>query len=151
VPTKYGNDFEIGETVRTEAVTMTEAHILAFSGLTGDFHPLHVDAVSSAMTQFGQRLVHGPLVFGLAIGLLVRSGVLGDSSIAWLGAENVRMRAPVRIGDTLHLSAEVKALRPTSNPSKGVQTWGLRVMNSHNEVVLSLDHLLMVHMRSDKG
>ncbi len=144
---KYGDDFRVGETFSTAAMTMTEAHVMTFSGLTGDYYPLHVDAVYAASTQFGERLVHGPFVFSLAIGLVSLSGVLADSAVAWLGAENVRMRLPVRIGDTLHVDAEVKALKATRDSAKGVLTWNYRVVNQRGEIVLSFDHVLLVHLR----
>ena len=147
MPSKYGDDFQVGDTFKTSAITVTESHVVAYSGLTGDFYPLHVDAVYSAATEFGERLVHGPFVFGIAVGLVSLSGVLADCAVAWLGAENVRMRSPVRIGDTLRATAAVKGLKKTKDPTKGVQTWLYSVINQRGETVLSFDHILMVHLR----
>ncbi len=148
MPTKYGDDFHIGDTFLTPAVTVTESHVVAFTGLTGDFYPLHVDAVYSAASQFGERLVQGPFVFGLAVGLVTLSGILADSAVAWLGADSVRMLSPVKIGDTVHVSAEVKTLKRTKTPTKGIQTWVYSVVNQHGTTVLTFDHQLMVHLRA---
>lgn len=148
MPSKFGNDFRIGERFSTPAMTVTEAHVVGFAGLTGDFYPLHVDAEYAARTQFGARLVHGPLVFSIAVGLVSLSGVLADSAVAWLGAESLRMHAPVRIGDTLHVSVEVKSLRPTRQPTRGVLVLVYSVINQRGETVLSFDHQLMAHLRT---
>jgi acyl dehydratase len=151
MPTRYGDDFEVGYRHETPSVTVTETHMVLFTGITGDFYPLHVDAVHAAQTQFGERLVHGPLVFSLAIGLVSLSGMFQDSAVAWLGADSVRMLAPVRIGDTLRVVAEAKSLAHTSNPLKGIQTWMFEVANQRKETVLAFDHRVMVHLRPRTG
>ena len=74
---KYGDDFKVGELFETAAITLTEAHIVTWAGLTGDFYPLHMDREYAAKTQFGERLVHGPLIFGLAVGLVSLAGIGG--------------------------------------------------------------------------
>ena len=96
---------------------------MTWAGLTGDFYPLHMDREYAAKTQFGERLVHGPLIFGLAVGLVSLAGIGGDSVIAWLGVDDMRMQTPVKIGDTVRVIVEVKEQQPTSNPRKGVQVW----------------------------
>ncbi len=60
---KYGDDFNIGDVYTTAAITMTESHVVTWAGLTMDFYPLHMDKEYAAKTQFGERLVHGPLIF----------------------------------------------------------------------------------------
>jgi len=90
---KYGNDFKIGETFTTQAITVTETHVVNWAGLTMDFYRIHMDKEFAAQTPFGERLVHGPLIFALAVGLVGISGYGGDSVIAWLGADKMRMTA----------------------------------------------------------
>jgi acyl dehydratase len=146
-PSRYGDDFQVGDVHRTAAITVTETHVVAWAGLTGDFYPLHMDREYAAKTQFGERLVHGPFIFALAVGLVAQAGFAGDAAIAWLGVDGMRMLAPVKIGDTVRVEVRVKEARPTSNPRKGVQVWTYTVLNQRDEQVLVFDYQLMFHLR----
>lgn len=146
-PSKYGDDFNVGDVYHTQGITLTEAHIVNWAGLTMDFYPLHMDKEYAAKSQFGERLVHGPLIFALAVGMVGTAGFAGDSAIAWLGVNNMKMLAPVKIGDTIRVEVEVKEKKPTKNPAQGVQTWRYTVINQRDEPVMELDYILMFHMR----
>ena len=145
---KYGDDFKIGDTYKTPAITVTETHVVNWAGLTLDFYPLHIDKEYAAKTQFGERLVHGPMIFALAVGLVSMSGFGGDAAVAWLGVDNMKMLGPVKIGDTVHVVVEVKEQRVTKDPSKGVQVWRYTVKNQRDEAVMVLDYTMMFHMRT---
>jgi acyl dehydratase len=145
---KYGNDFKIGETFTTQAITVTETHVVNWAGLTMDFYRIHMDKEFAAQTPFGERLVHGPLIFALAVGLVGISGYGGDSVIAWLGADKMRMTAPVKIGDTIKVTTEVLEQRATKDPARGIQTWRYTVINQRNEPVMVCDYTMMFHMRT---
>ncbi|HSM68747.1 MAG TPA: MaoC/PaaZ C-terminal domain-containing protein [Xanthomonadales bacterium] len=144
---KYGDDFNVDDEYTTPAITMTETHIVNWAGLTMDFYPLHMDREYAENTQFGQRLVHGPMIFAMAVGLAAQAGFAGDAVIAWLGADEMRMLAPVLIGDTITVRVVVKDKKPTSNPRKGIQTWQYTVSNQRGEDVMRFDYTLMFHMR----
>ncbi|MBK7169952.1 MAG: MaoC family dehydratase N-terminal domain-containing protein [Gammaproteobacteria bacterium] len=144
---KYGDDFKVGELFETAAITLTEAHIVTWAGLTGDFYPLHMDREYAAKTQFGERLVHGPLIFGLAVGLVSLAGIGGDAAIAWLGVDDMRMLKPVKLGDTVRVIVEVRGQQSTSNPRRGVQVWRYTVRNQRDEEVMAFDYKMMFHMR----
>ena len=144
---KYGDDFDIGDTYTTAAITVTETHVVNWAGLTMDFYPLHMDKEYAAKSQFGERLAHGPLIFALAVGLVGSDGFAGQSAIAWLGVDNMRMLAPVKIGDTVHVHVDVKEKTTTSNPKRGVQMWRYTVINQRDEKVMELDYKMMFHMR----
>ena len=144
---KYGDDFKVGDRFETAAITLTEAHIVNWAGLTGDFYPLHMDREYAAKTQFGERLVHGPLIFGLAVGLVSLAGIGGDAAIAWLGVDDLRMLQPVKLGDTVRVIVEVKGQQPTSNPRKGVQVWRYTVRNQRDADVMAFDYKMLFHMR----
>lgn len=146
-PSRCGDDFKVGEIYRTQALTVTETHVVNWAGLTGDFYPLHMDREYAAGTQFGERLVHGPFVFALAVGLVALAGFGGDAAIAWLGVDNMRMLAPVKIGDTLRVEVLVRETRATSNPHKGVHIWQYTVLNQRDERVLVFDYQLLMHLR----
>jgi acyl dehydratase len=144
---KYGDDFKIGDIYRTPAITVTESHIVNWAGLTGDFYPLHMDHEYAAKTQFGERIAHGPMIFGLAVGLVALAGFGEDSVIAWLGVDKLRMHAPVRMGDTIRVTVEVKEQSSTSNPRKGIQMWLYTVHNQREEAVMTFEYRMMFHMR----
>ncbi len=144
---KYGDDFKLGDIYTTPRITVTETHVVNWAGLTGDFYPLHMDKVYAESTQFGERLAHGPMIFALAVGLVAQAGFGGDAVVAWLGASNMRMLAPVKIGDTITVRVEVKEQKATRDPKKGVQTWLYTVLNQRSETVMSFDYIMMFHQR----
>lgn len=146
---KYGDDFEVGDIYTTACITVTETHVVNWAGLTMDFYPLHMDKEYAAKTEFGERLVHGPLIFALAVGLVGSAGFAGDSAVAWLGADKMRMLAPVRIGDTVTVVVEVIEKKPTSKPNRGVQVWRYTVKNQRHEPVMVFDYTMMFHMRAE--
>lgn len=145
---KYGDDFAQGDVYTTARITVTETHVVNWAGLTGDFYPLHMDRVYAEATDFGERLVHGPMIFALAVGLVAQSGIGQDSVIAWLGANDMRMQAPVRIGDTITVRVLVKEKKPTRDPRRGVQVWRYTVSNQRGEDVMAFDYSMMFHMRT---
>jgi acyl dehydratase len=142
---KYWEDFNIGEEVITPSITITEAHLVNWAGLTMDFYPLHMDEEYAKKTVFKGRIAHGPLTFALAIGLVYRTGIYGDSILAWLGVENMKIPAPVRIGDTIRVHAKVTEKLETKNPSKGVIKFLWDIKNQRDETVMTLDYVLMLH------
>ena len=144
---KYGDDFALGAVYTTARITVTETHVVNWAGLTGDFYPLHMDKVYAEATAFGERLAHGPMIFALAVGLVAQAGFAEDAVIAWLGADNMRMQAPVRIGDTITVVVQVKDQKPTRNPARGVQTWLYTVQNQRDEDVMVFDYTMMFHQR----
>jgi acyl dehydratase len=144
---KYGDDFNVGDLYTTASITVTEAHVVNWAGLTMDFYPLHMDAEYAAKTPFGERLVHGPLIFALAVGLVSAAGFGGDAAVAWLGADKIQMLPPVKIGDTITVVVEVIDRKPTSKPEKGVQVWRYTVKNQRGESVMVFDYKMMFHMR----
>ena len=144
---KYGDDFNVGDLYTTASITVTEAHLVNWAGLTMDFYPLHMDKEYAAKTQFGERLAHGPLIFAMAVGLVSMAGFGGDAAIAWLGVDNMRMTAPVKIGDTITVEVEVMEKKETKSPERGVQMWRYTVKNQHGESVMVFDYTMMFHMR----
>jgi acyl dehydratase len=144
---KYGDDFNVGDVYKTSSITVTETHLINWAGLTMDFYPLHMNAVYAAKTVFGERLAHGPLIFALAVGLVYMAGFVGDSVVAWVGLDNLRMVKPVKIGDTITVVVEIIDKQKTSKPERGIQTWKYTVKNQRDETVLFFDYKMMFHMR----
>ena len=101
--TLYYHDFEPGQVFTSQGRTITETDLTMFSMITGDWNPVHADAVVAARSRFGQRLVHGPFGIGLALGLMHGMGIFEHSAVALLDVREWSFREPVFVGDTLHL------------------------------------------------
>ncbi|MEI2806174.1 MULTISPECIES: MaoC/PaaZ C-terminal domain-containing protein [Paracoccaceae] len=115
----YFDEFEVGQNWTTPRRTITEADIVMFAGMTGDYNPVHTDEEFARSTPFGTRILHGPAVFAIATGLEFRLGIKEGTAIAFLGM-TWDLKAPVKIGDTIHVFQRVDAVRPTKNPARGI-------------------------------
>jgi acyl dehydratase len=131
----YWEEWEIGAEFESPARTVTEADIVAFAGLSGDYNPLHTDEEYCRQTQFGGRIAHGPLVYSIAAGLLFQLHLYDDTLIAFLGFENLKFTKPVKPGDTIHARIKVLEKRETSNPQRGIMKRQLHVLNQRSELV----------------
>ncbi len=144
---KVWEDYELGYKFSTEAITVTEAHIVNFAGITGDFYVLHMNEEYSKKTNFGTRIAHGPLTFCLAVGLVGQTQIFSDSLIGFLGANNLRFPAPVKPGDTIHVEVEITGKKETSKLDRGVTTMQYVVKNQRNETVATAEMNFMMHRR----
>ena len=131
----YWEQWEVGAEFESPARTVTEADIVAFAGLSGDYNPLHVNEEYCKTTIFGTRIAHGPLVYAITAGLLFQLHLYDDTLIAFLGFENLKFTGPVKAGDTIHAKIKVLEKRETSRPDRGVMKRELRVFNQRGEVV----------------
>ena len=147
MPEKFWEDFSVGDKVTSMAITVTETHVVTWAGLTMDYYPLHMDKEYAARTPFKERIVHGPLTFAMAVGLMGMTGYAKDSVIAWLGVTDMRIPAPVKIGDTIRLHAEITELRETKNPNQGLTVMRYEVVNQRNEPVMTFDMRFLMHRR----
>lgn len=146
--TVFWDDLAVGTRVVGPGITITDAHLVSWAGLTGDWVSLHLDAEYAAAQSFGQRIAHGPLTMSLSLGLLTQTGLFGNVR-AWLGVDEVRALAPVLIGDTIHPEAELVASRRTRKPGRGIWTLDYRTLNQRDEVVMTFTANLMLLCRPD--
>jgi acyl dehydratase len=147
MPEKYWEDFSVGDKVTSMAITVTETHVVTWAGLTMDYYPLHMDKEYAARTPFKERIVHGPLTFAMAVGLMGMTGYAKDSVIAWLGVDDMRIPAPVKIGDTIRLHTEITELRETKNPDQGFTMMRYEVVNQREETVMTFNMKFLMHRR----
>lgn len=129
----YFEDFEVGMVIETRGRTITEADIVAFAGLSGDFNPMHTDAVYGAQTQFGQRVAHGLLGLSIASGLAYQMGFLEGTVIAFTGME-WKFRAPIFIGDTVRVAVKVSNLREMKRAGGGFVTFDVQLLKQDSAV-----------------
>jgi len=129
--------------------TITEADIVGFAGLSGDYNRLHIDQTFAETTVHGGRIAHGLLVLSILSGLSTRvtlMSALGDTMVGLAGL-NCRWIRPTFIGDTLHVKLTVTELKPTSKGDKGVVVLNRNALNQHGKVVLESTWTLLVSTR----
>lgn len=115
----------------TRGRTITEADLVSFSALTGDWHPQHADAEWAAAGRFGGRVAHGMLVLSYAVGLVPFDP---ERVVALRGLDSVSFKRPVAIGDTIRVHTRVDAVRPLDD-EHALVTFAWRVLNQHDRVV----------------
>jgi acyl dehydratase len=131
----YWEEWDIGAEFESPARTVTEADIVMFAGLSGDYNPLHVNEEHCKNTQFGTRIAHGPLVYAIAAGLIFQLHLYDDTLIAFLGFDSLKFTAPVKAGDTIHAKLKVLEKRESSRADRGVMKRQLQVFNQRGEMV----------------
>jgi acyl dehydratase len=143
----YFDDFAVGQSWVSPARTITEADLVNFAGISGDFNPIHTDVEFAKQTQFGGRLFHGPGVFAVATGLESRLGLKEGTAIAFLGM-TWSLKGAVQIGDTIHVEEQVAELRPSrSKPDRGVVVFDVQVKNQRDETCHDGQWLVMFSRR----
>jgi len=123
-----------GDVHRTQGRTVTEADIVAFAGLSGDFNPLHTNEQHARRTVFRGRVAHGLLVHSIASGLANQTGIF-DGTILAIQEMRVRYEAPVRPGDTIHVELRVAEREQEPGPKRGWVRFDVRVLNQDGVVV----------------
>lgn len=119
------------------AKTVTEADVVAFAGLSGDFNPVHVDAVAAAQSRFGERIAHG-LLSASFISTVIAMKLPGPGTI-YLG-QTLRFTRPVKIGDTVTARAEVREIVA----AKRRVVLATTCTNQHGEVVVDGEATVLV-------
>jgi len=147
VPPLYFEDVEVGFRFETPSRTVTEADLVAFSGISGDFNPLHTDSVFASRSIYGERVAHGALVLSLATGLRQRTGLFDGTLMGLLEIRSWRFAEHVGIGDTIRVVSEVTELRETSKPDRGIMVQRLDVLNQDDAVVQSGEFVTMLRRR----
>ena len=135
--TRFHDDYRVGDTFWTPARTITEADIVIFAMVSGDWNPPHTDRVFAAENfPLGQRLAHGMLTASVVSGLLTgRLGYMEGAGLAFAGMQ-WNFTQPVYIGDTIRAEVEVTAHRPSSSkPDRGFMEWAITVFNQDSAVV----------------
>jgi len=140
---KYFEEFEIGNEVVSPARTITEADVVMFAGLTGDYNQLHTDEEFAKTTPFGRRIAHGLLVLSYAVGLLGRLGFIEGTALAFRELA-WKFSQPVFMGDTVHVKARCRELKPMARLGGGLVIFDLSVVNQEGKTVQKGEwHVLM--------
>ena len=127
----YYEDMEPGFKVETAGRTISEADIMTFAGISGDWNAIHVDAEYAKTSAFGERVAHGLLGLSIASGLAMQMGFLDRTVEAFTSLE-WKFRAPIKIGDTIHAVAEVTQKKAVG-ASGGFVTFNVVVKNQNDQ------------------
>lgn len=142
----YFDDLKLGATETTRARTVTEADIVNWCSLTGDWFVLHSDKVYAEKSVFGQRIAPGIMVLAFSGGLGVPARP--EAIIANYGTDRVRYPQPTFIGDTLHLEIEVVELRERDHET-GIATFRWDMVNQDGHTVMASRLIVLVKRSPD--
>jgi acyl dehydratase len=132
---RWFSQFESGQVYESQGRTVTEADVVAFAGLSGDFNPLHTDETFAAKTPFGRRVAHGMLAASISTGLGQTLGIFEGTTLA-LMAQTFDYKAPVFFGDTIRLRLTVETTKPSSKGGKGVVVFRSDVLKQDDAVAV---------------
>lgn len=128
----YFEEYQVGDFVVTPGRTITEADIVNFASLSGDWNAIHVDAEYAKEGMFGERIAHGLLGLSIASGLSVQMGFITGTVIAFMGLD-WKFRAAIKIGDTIHVRAEIAETKPVPRLGGGIVVFNVEVLNQRGE------------------
>lgn len=134
MPGLYFEEFSVGQTVKTAGRTLGEGDIFAFAGLTGDFNEIHTNAEFSKKTQFGQRIAHGLLGLSIATGLIMRTGLLEGTVLAFREITEWKFVKPFFIGDTIYAELTIAETKALPRIGGGALTASIAVKNQSDEI-----------------
>jgi len=120
-----------GQAFVSRGRTVTEADVVSFAALTGDWHPQHADASWAAGSIFGERIAHGMLIVSFAVGLVPFDP---DRVVALRRIVDATFKRPVRLGDTIHVAGSVAATRELDDET-GLVTLSWRVLSQDARLV----------------
>lgn len=132
----YFEEFEVGQRMSTVGRTITEADIVNFAGVSGDFNSIHTDIAYSEASFFEQRVAHGLLVLAVASGLAMRSGLMEGTVIAWRDIHDWRFSQPVFIGDTVRVELEVVETKPMPRLGGGQVNLRVKILNQEDKITM---------------
>ena len=132
----YFEDFQPAQKIVTAGRTVTEADVVNFAGLSGDYNQMHVDETYSQKTAFGKRVAHGLLVLSIVSGLAVQTGVMEGTVMAFREINEWKFVKPIYFGDTVHAVLEVREKKELRRIGGGSVTIDIDVINQSDEVVM---------------
>lgn len=144
---RYFEDLEVGEVFITPTRTITEADVLAYGGVSGDFEELHFSHEFAKTTVFGRRVAQGLLGLVILDGLKTRTTLISSvhttASLGW----SWRFSKPLHIGSTVHGRIVIARKRLTSSNLQGILYCDAELLDEHDEVIQAGEHQLMVSCR----
>lgn len=143
---RYFEEYEVGEAWLSHGRTITEADIVNFAGVSGDFHPAVMDVDFGRLSGFGGRIAHGALIFSVVLGIAWQ--VKQNTRNFTYGFDRIRFPKPVLAGDTIRVRGTVIEVADyVKRQDLGFVVMRLEAINQRDEVVLATDHRMLVERR----
>ena len=130
----YFEEFSVGQSVKTAGRTISEDAIFSFAGLSGDYNQIHTDADFASKTQFGQRVAHGLLGMSIAVGLIMQTGLLEGTVLAFREINDWKFVKPFFIGDTVHAVLSISETKALPRIGAGALITSVEALNQKDEV-----------------
>ena len=134
MPGLYFEEFSVGQSIKTAGRTISEDAIFSFAGLTGDYNPIHTNAEFAKKTQFGQRIAHGLLGLSLATGLVMQTGFLEGTVLAFREINEWKFVKPFFIGDTISAELTITEAKALPRIGGGAIIAAIVVKNQSDEI-----------------
>jgi 3-hydroxybutyryl-CoA dehydratase len=134
MPGLYFEEFSVGQRIDTVGRTVSEGDIFNFAGLTGDFNQIHTNAAFASKTQFGQRIAHGLLGLSLATGLIMQTGFLEGTVLAFREINEWKFVKPFFIGDTITAELTITETKGLPRIGGGAIIAAIIVKNQTDEI-----------------
>jgi acyl dehydratase len=144
----YFDDVAVGQEWESLGRTVTEADIVNFAGVSGDFNPIHMDHEYAKTTPFRRPIAHGLLVWAISSGLGLHCPPM--RTLALLSIKDFQFLGPVFAGDTIRVRSKVLEKEVRSRGRRGVITWERRILNQQGKVVQEGITLTLVEGRAAK-
>lgn len=129
----FFDDVAVGREWLSPGRTITEADIVNFAGLSGDFNPIHTDHEFAKNTLFRKPIAHGLLVWSVSSGLSVYVPLM--RTLAFTTIKEWHFHEPVFIGDTIRVQSKIMAIEPRSRGRRAAITWQRQILNQQNKIV----------------
>jgi acyl dehydratase len=141
----FYEDLNVGDEDQSTGRTVTEADVVSFAGLSGDFNNMHIDEEFAKKTVFGTRVAHGLCVLSIASGLWFTMSRL--ATIAFMGLEDWRFSDAVKFGDTIRITRKLVEKREHKRPNMGFLIFEVNVHNQENKVVQKGKWVILVQRK----
>ncbi|MGF1581745.1 MAG: MaoC/PaaZ C-terminal domain-containing protein [Gemmataceae bacterium] len=129
----FFDDVEVDQEWISLGRTITEADIINFAGVSGDYNPIHIDHEFAKTTPFRKPIAHGVLVWSISSGLSVYAPPM--RTLAFLRVENWEFKRAVFVGDTIRVNTKILEIDERSRGRRAEITWHRQIINQDEQVV----------------
>jgi acyl dehydratase len=146
--TRYWEDYNVGDRFQTAGRTISQAMIDIMVGLGGYIEPFFLDEEEAKKSLYGGRIAPGRVTIFMMGGMEIQSGMWDlDAILALMGIDKIRIKAPLRAGDTIKVEMEVMEKRETSKPDRGIIIHKSVCKNQRGEEVAETEAVHLVKRR----
>lgn len=143
----FFDDVQVGQEWKSIGRTVTEADVVNFAGISGDFNPIHVDHEYCKGTPFRKPIAHGLLILSISSGLGLWAPPM--RTLAFLEMLSFKLLGPVFFGDTIHMLTRIESIEARARNRRGNILWYRQTINQDNKVVQEARTLTIVEGRAN--